>query len=220
MANPQLEDGYTRIANEIMESLARNRLSGQERQVLDVLFRKTYGFNKREDQISMGQFSEMTGIARPKIALILKQLLSKKVIGVTKKDNSYINTYSFQKDSSLWQVLPKKITCSPKREHPVTKKDNESVTKKDTHKRNKDNIQKKGTFVPPTLDEVEAYCNERKNSVIPEKWLSHYQANGWKVGKNPMKDWKAAIRTWEEPKTRVPPMQSFDAAGRVLKVLP
>lgn len=53
-------------------------------------------------------------------------------------------------------------------------------------------------FAPPTLEEVIAYCAERKNSVSPTKWHAHYTANGWKVGKNPMKDWRAAVRTWEE----------------------
>ena len=49
----------------------------------------------------------------------------------------------------------------------------------------------------PTLDEVKAYCNERNNRVDPERFIDYYTANGWKVGKNPMKDWKAAVRTWE-----------------------
>jgi hypothetical protein len=49
----------------------------------------------------------------------------------------------------------------------------------------------------PTLEQVRAYCNERNNGVDPQKWLDHYTANGWKVGRNPMKDWKAAVRTWE-----------------------
>lgn len=52
-------------------------------------------------------------------------------------------------------------------------------------------------FTPPTLEEVRAYCRERGNAVDPERWHSYYTANGWKVGKNPMKDWKAAVRTWE-----------------------
>lgn len=52
-------------------------------------------------------------------------------------------------------------------------------------------------FSPPTVDEVEAYCQERKNGVDPQRFIDHYTANGWKVGKNPMKDWKAAVRTWE-----------------------
>ena len=52
-------------------------------------------------------------------------------------------------------------------------------------------------FTPPTLDEVIAYCKERGNSVDAERFVSFYESNGWKVGKNPMKDWRAAVRTWE-----------------------
>ena len=52
-------------------------------------------------------------------------------------------------------------------------------------------------FVPPTLQEVRDYCFERNNTVDPEKFISYYESNGWKVGRNKMKDWKAAVRTWE-----------------------
>jgi hypothetical protein len=56
-------------------------------------------------------------------------------------------------------------------------------------------------FIPPSLEEVKAYCLKRKNSVDPEAWMNHYLSNGWKVGKAqaPMKDWHAAVRTWERP---------------------
>ena len=56
---------------------------------------------------------------------------------------------------------------------------------------------KRERFVPPTLEEIKAYCSERNNSVDPGKFLDYYSSNGWKVGKNPMKDWKAAVRNWE-----------------------
>ena len=49
----------------------------------------------------------------------------------------------------------------------------------------------------PTIEEVQAYCDERNNGVDAQRWFDYYEANGWKVGKNPMKDWKAAVRTWE-----------------------
>lgn len=52
-------------------------------------------------------------------------------------------------------------------------------------------------FVKPTLEEVRAYCQERNNGINPQKFLDYYDANGWKVGRNPMKDWKASIRNWE-----------------------
>ena len=53
-------------------------------------------------------------------------------------------------------------------------------------------------FIPPTLEEVKAYCVERQNRVDPESFISFYESNGWRVGKNPMKNWKAAVRTWEQ----------------------
>ena len=55
----------------------------------------------------------------------------------------------------------------------------------------------KRQFTKPTLEDVQAYCAERGKGVDPQKWYDYYSANGWKVGKNPMKDWKAAVRTWE-----------------------
>lgn len=52
-------------------------------------------------------------------------------------------------------------------------------------------------FIPPSLEDVQSYCLERGNSVDAERFIDYYTANGWMVGKNKMKDWKAAIRTWE-----------------------
>ena len=56
---------------------------------------------------------------------------------------------------------------------------------------------RRASFVKPTLEEVEAYCKERGNSVDPQKWYDYYESNGWLVGRNKMKDWQAAVRTWE-----------------------
>ena len=52
-------------------------------------------------------------------------------------------------------------------------------------------------FTPPTLEEVQAYCMERKNNVDAERFIDYYTSNGWMVGKNKMKDWKSSVRTWE-----------------------
>lgn len=52
-------------------------------------------------------------------------------------------------------------------------------------------------FTPPTVEEVAAYCRERKNNVDPVHFVDYYTSNDWKVGRNKMKDWRAAVRTWE-----------------------
>ena len=52
-------------------------------------------------------------------------------------------------------------------------------------------------FIPPTISEVKEYCEKRKNGISPEQFVNFYQSKGWMIGKNKMKDWKAAVRTWE-----------------------
>ena len=52
-------------------------------------------------------------------------------------------------------------------------------------------------FTPPSVEEVAAYCRERKNGVDPQRFVDFYASKGWKVGNQPMKDWRAAVRTWE-----------------------
>jgi len=53
-------------------------------------------------------------------------------------------------------------------------------------------------FTKPTLQEITTYCKERRNQVDPQQFLDHYESNGWRVGRNAMKDWRAAVRTWEK----------------------
>lgn len=53
-------------------------------------------------------------------------------------------------------------------------------------------------FVKPTVEEIAAYCKERGNSVSPDDFFNFYESKGWLIGKSPMKDWKAAVRTWEK----------------------
>lgn len=59
-------------------------------------------------------------------------------------------------------------------------------------------------FTPPTMGEVSDYCKERGSIVDAQRWFDYYTSNGWMVGKNHMKDWKAAIRTWERGNSAKP----------------
>lgn len=66
------------------------------------------------------------------------------------------------------------------------------------NKENKGNKEKEGRFAPPTLSEVQAYVDEKGYHIDAESFIDFYEAKGWMVGKNKMKDWKAAVRTWEK----------------------
>jgi hypothetical protein len=78
--------------------------------------------------------------------------------------------------------------------YPIYTSDTDTVTVTDS-----DSVKSKH----PTIEDVKAYCQERGNRVDPERFIDYYTANGWKVGKNPMKDWKAAVRTWERSESKM-----------------
>lgn len=61
----------------------------------------------------------------------------------------------------------------------------------------KENVKESKRFAPPSLEEVAGYCFDRNNGVDPQRFVDFYSSKGWKVGNSPMKDWKAAVRTWE-----------------------
>ena len=56
---------------------------------------------------------------------------------------------------------------------------------------------KRVIFKPPTIEEVIIYCKEKRYRVNASQFMNHYESNGWMVGKNKMKSWQAAVRTWE-----------------------
>lgn len=68
---------------------------------------------------------------------------------------------------------------------------------KEIHSSAKSTTTKRKRFEKPTLSQITQYCLERNNNVNAEQFYDYYESNGWKVGKNSMKDWKACVRTWE-----------------------
>ena len=78
-----------------------------------------------------------------------------------------------------------------------TKSTKEKEKEKENIKERTTNVVPKKSFSKPTPEEVDAYCRERRNGIDGEAFVDHYESNGWMIGKTPMKDWKAAVRTWE-----------------------
>lgn len=138
MANPKLEGGFTRIANEIMDNLARTRIPGEARQVLDFIIRQTYGWRHDAHAINLTQFSEGTGLSKVHVARAISRLLAMNLIIITQKGNDSLpkkvtdaKLYEFNKDYESWRSLPKKVTL-PKKVKVVTQKGNDSLPKKVT----------------------------------------------------------------------------------------
>ena len=97
---PQTENGYVKIANELIEQLARLYLSGNEWRVVLVVIRKTYGWNKKTDKISLTQFQELTKLSRPSVVRALKKLVAKQIL--VAKQQPFINEYGLNKLYKEW----------------------------------------------------------------------------------------------------------------------
>lgn len=72
-------------------------------------------------------------------------------------------------------------------------------------------IIKENRFQKPSLDEVREYCDQRNSPIDPEEFYNWYEANGWKVGKNPMKNWHSAIVTWEKKREKEVPQRKRES---------
>lgn len=143
MANPQTEDGYTAIANEIMEALARTRITSEARCIFDLIIRKTWGFKKKEDNISLSQFCLGTGIKRANVCRALKQLQNHSFI--IKRDNKY----SIIKDFSLWKTPIKRDNTLSNGITNVIKRDNKRYQTGDIQKKvTKETITKEKKISP------------------------------------------------------------------------
>lgn len=143
MANPQIENGYVKIANEIYEALCHIRIPGEARQILDVIIRKTYGYNKKEDAISLSQFVHATGIRRQEVVRGITKLIDINL--VRKKASTLANIYGLNKDFDTWRPDAKKRRGTQKSAEGGRKKASKRTLNSVIQKTvTKDNLQKTG----------------------------------------------------------------------------
>lgn len=131
MASPQKENGYTPIANEILEKLVNTHLLGAEYQIVFFVIRKTYGYQKKADRISLTQFEKATGLSRPTVVKTLKNLVSRNILS-----RSVNLIYSFNKNYETWVVNTPLLVKSNNNigKHALTKTSKHALT----HKRKKE----------------------------------------------------------------------------------
>jgi len=115
MASPQAEHGHMDLANEIVDAFCRNWPPASEGQILWAILRKTYGWNKQADKISISQFQELTGLSRRTVIYALQNLEAKRMVTIEKQPGG-TNMISFQKDHEKWLVHNCAPQISKKRE--------------------------------------------------------------------------------------------------------
>ena len=111
-------------------------------------------------------------------------------------------------------------TEEPKKDHEKTVKRPRKDTNNNVNNVNNENKESRehsSRFTPPTLNDVENYCKGRDSNVNPQAFVDFYQANGWKVGKNSMRDWKAAVRTWEQRESATQPHSKIEVDDKFRK---
>lgn len=106
MASPQLEDGYTRIANELLESFAMSRIAGREIQVIWAILRLTYGYGKKTAIIPYRKIAQLTGIDRVKVAQFVSNLRDRDILSVSNNGDRKPLTIGINKDYSKWTAVP------------------------------------------------------------------------------------------------------------------
>lgn len=160
-------------------------------------------------------FAELYDVAVETVSRWITHLVKK---GYVKSKIVYAEDGKTVLQRKLWAVLPILDECEDpidekingidekiktpideKIKTPIDEKVKENVTSNElTRVNEKENIKRKNEpFKKPTVEEIKAYCIERNNGIDSEHFYDHYESNGWKVGKNPMKDWKATVRNWE-----------------------
>jgi len=201
MANPQKENGHVRIANDVLDALIRTRINGEARQVLDFIIRKTWGFGKKSDAISISQFAIATGLKRQSVSRALRALIQMNLIGKkyaetgSEKAALSPSEWLFNKDYDTWKPAAKKLheaktlqNCSENASKPAAKTLHTIYNTKDNIKDNI-NIVEKVPFSEicslwneiciPHYPKVTQLSDDRKKG-IRARWQEHQDLDYWR----------------------------------------
>ena len=161
-------------------------LTGNELMIYAII----YGFSQEPNSWYEGSLSYLSSFINCKSKTTafntLKELVDKDLI---EKQEYEINNVKFCKYRTVYQNLI----------YPVSKNDtnNNIINNNKENNISKDILLKK-VFKKPSVEEIQEYCTERNNNINAEAFYDFYESKNWYIGKNKMKDWKAAVRTWEK----------------------
>lgn len=145
MANPQLEKGYTRIANSFLEAFASAKLSDGERAVMLIVIRLTWGWGKKSAPISKSLIAKLTGLNKRSVVRIVQKLSENELLVVTK--TSYTSKIGIQKDFDRWKMTRRSPLVVKSSAGDVLAHENGGC--QDTHKRKEIDIEKESARPRP-----------------------------------------------------------------------
>lgn len=187
MASPQTQNGYAKLANELVEALYRFDFSGCELRVLVWVIRQSYGWRRKDTfKTSVRAIAVDTRLPPATVGWALKGLSTRGVLlrmeqsGGLRLNKNY-DEWLPRGSSSLGLFADTKAKRKAATDTPAPRKKERKV------------------FVPPTLEEVRDYCSGRKSVVDPARFFNHYEATGWRSGphQKQVTNWKSLVCYWE-----------------------
>ena len=133
------------------------------------------------------------GSSKSRIIKTLNEMVSKGLIikKISGRFNFYVTNFNY-----VCKAEPT-VSVQPPKQCQIDTESSVIPTSNNINNNINDTISIK-RFVKPKVEDIEAYCKERNNNVDAQQFFDYYESKGWKIGKSPMKDWKAAVRTWEK----------------------
>jgi phage replication O-like protein O len=223
VANPQIQNGYTKIANELLEAICRLNISGNEMRILLYIIRRTYGFNRKFSEIPLSDIASAVGMRNEHVSKALKRLSSRKIIELHANKGVKPQTISIVKNYDEWSVesctnllLPKMATVAENGNTTIAENGNSTIAKNGNttiakngnptlYKENKENIKERvkektpyGNFKNVLLTDEEydqlVYDYGRDNA---ERYIERVDSWVQSTGKE-RADYYATIRLWLE----------------------
>lgn len=165
------------------------------------VFAIIHGFSHSEENEYKGSLQylcEFTGASR---STVMRSLSELQELGFIEKREVYENGVKFNRYKSSVDICVYFDTPGVKMTPPRCQNDTTPRVKMTPHNIDdniENNREKRKRFIPPSVDEVRAYCHERKNDIDPEAFVAFYASKGWKIGSSKMQNWKQAVITWEK----------------------
>lgn len=214
MADVQVENGFTKIANQILEEIAKFKFNGTELRIIMIIWRYTYGFNRKSHEMSAGFISNAIGVDISRVKKVLKDLIDKKVILVVEEASfNSSRILAFNKNFEEWGVendtrgkkvpqvsertLPQGSNSTPPQGSKITpKKENiKEIYKENKEEEEKDPAKFFDKYIAPISPVIVQQIEDWENDLSPEiviramKEAVYQNARNWKYINRILRDW-------------------------------
>ena len=203
-----LSKGFTKIPHDLYGAICRTDLTGSELCVLMFVIRMTHGFHQESCQLSVPFIAKNVSRSERTVKRSLKSLEEKGIIFAQAAYSNTPKVFSVNPDIEQWCSAISDTTGTGLTGHDChhygDEPDTRAVTELTPIKENNKNIKDSRRVLPPTLEEIQEFCDEQDYTFDAEKFYNTYQATGWKSRGSKITDWKALAAVWQKTERNDP----------------